>query len=209
MISQYNRFFSRSRSLYKPGYSPQLEFGTGSLAGTSRFVWSFQSRMIGPSFLMDHTLFVQLDLQSGRNKLRQAKKKTSSTDNYRSLRPPFVLLKDPFDWKTFLLEWNFEVFIKKQMVKNLKVHTELFFFVSSVIYGGIIWSGHFFFVFLMMFSYWFYKLLNWVFWDLKLLKLSENKISNELSGLLPTVIHVELHKTIIIQDNFLHSFFSF
>ena len=120
-------------------------------------------------------------------------------------RVPPLLLKDPFDWKTFLLEWNFEVFIKKQNGQKSKT----LFFVSSVIYGGIIWSGHFFFVFLMMFSYWFYKLLNWVFWDLKLLKLSENKISNELSGLLPTVIHVELHKTIIIQDNFLHSFFSF
>ena len=203
MISQYNRFFSRSRSLYKPGYSPQLEFGTGSLAGTSRFVWSFQSRMIGPSFLMDHTLFVQLDLQSGRNKLRQAKKKTMK-DNYRSLRPPFALkrpiwLENIFAWVKL---WGIYKETNGQKSKTL-------FFVSSVIYGGIIWSGHFFFVFLMMFSYWFYKLLNWVFWDLKLLKLSENKISNELSGLLPTVIHVELHKTIIIQDNFLHSFFSF
>ena len=51
---------------------------------------------------MDHTLFVQLDLQSGRNKLRQAKKKTMK-DNYRSLRPPFAL-KRPI-WLENIFAW--------------------------------------------------------------------------------------------------------
>ena len=140
MISQYNRFFSRSRSLYKPGYSPQLEFGTGSLAGTSRFVWSFQSRMIGPSFLMDHTLFVQLDLQSGRNKLRQAKKKTMK-DNYRS-RPPLRSLKRPI-WLENIFAWVklWGIYKETNGQKSKSSHRTLFLcFICNLWWNYLVWS---------------------------------------------------------------------